>query len=136
MNSESTWNFVKGLSTEPLWIGGYCSDTSHNRCKQPDMAYWFWTDGTPFTSAFMKWYSHQPDTGAGMQDKLVMNYRAHGHWDDEFATKQLPFICQADPSGIGKAKKIISKTTSSHQRANCQLLVDLGAPLSTFNINI
>ena len=99
VKSESTWNFLKSFSRERLWIGGYCSDRSHDRCKQADMAYWHWTDGSPFTSAFMKWYSNEPDTYQGIQDKLFMNHVAHGSWADESEAAQLPFICQANPSG-------------------------------------
>ena len=91
MRNPTIWNFLKGLSNERLWIGGFCTD----KTKCSDMKSWRWADGKSWS--YTRWFSYQPDTYLGLQYNLVMNHVVHGYWDDENPDHNLPYMCQAAP---------------------------------------
>lgn len=61
------------------WIGGFLSNNK-----------WYWSDGTPFVYA--NWGKGEPS--GGTQTHLLMGGGNGGPWDDDWKTRQWPFIIQ------------------------------------------
>ena len=81
-------DFLTTLTEDMAWIGGY-KDTDGN---------WNWSDGSTFD--YTNWYTDQPDNARGEQDKIYINFKTVGFWDDvkntygRYTDSGLPFICQ------------------------------------------
>ena len=82
---ENTNNFLKELTQDKAWIGGYRDSTTSNQ--------WKWSDGTPMV--YQSWASGQPTADSV---NMVINYRRYnqgpyGLWDDQLSNVK-GFFCQ------------------------------------------
>ena len=53
---------------------------------------WKWSNGRSFS--FQNWYPGNPDNKEGMQDKILINHKIVGKWDDVGAFVKRNYICE------------------------------------------
>ena len=88
VTSSDINDFLTTLTEDMAWIGGYKDDDGN----------WNWADGSTFD--YTNWYTDQPDNARGEQDKMYINFKTVGFWDDvkntygRYTDSGLPFICQ------------------------------------------
>ena len=91
---QFTNDFLTTLSSSRSWIGA--SDAVYE-------GDWRWNDGTAWR--YESWTANEPNNAGHDQNYALINHL--GHWNDEYASAELPFFCQIDKgemfrdSGLG-----------------------------------
>ena len=89
IHDEETNSFIKALTKDIIWLGGYRKVDGKND--------WGWIDGS--TWKYSKWTKGQPDDHSGVEDYLDFNWGGAGLWNDRSHGSKLPFVCQKCRSG-------------------------------------
>ena len=84
IHDEETNSFIRALTTERIWLGGYRVEDGKN--------VWGWTDGSAWD--FSKYSANNPNDAQGIEDYVDMYNNDEGSWNDNKNFQSYPFVCQ------------------------------------------